>query len=202
MTVDLHADAPRLPEGLSLDLGALLGGDPWPVELELGPGRGGFIVERLRIEPSVRMVGLEIRRKWAATVDQRLRRLGLAERGRVFAEDAREAVPRLRPASVSVVYANFPDPWWKRRHRKRLLLVPGFLCELCRVLVPGGELFVQTDVPERARAYEALVRAHTGFEPWGNEARVADNPRTTPSPRERRACADGLPIFRLRWRRI
>jgi tRNA (guanine-N7-)-methyltransferase len=202
MTVDPYADAPRLPEGLSLDLGALLGGNPGPVELELGPGRGGFIIERLSMGPEVRMVGFEIRRKWAATVDQRLHRLGLAERGRVYAEDAREAVPRLCPRSVSVVYAHFPDPWWKRRHRKRLLLTPGFLHELGRVLVPGGELFVQTDVPERAQAYEALVQAHTGFEPWGNEARVADNPRATPSPRERRACADGLPVFRLRWRRL
>ena len=202
MTVDPYASAPRLPEGLSLELGALLGGKSGPVELELGPGRGGFIVERLRTEPEARMVGLEIRRKWAATVDQRLHRLGLAERGRVFAEDAREAVPRLCPGSISVVYVNFPDPWWKRRHRKRLLLTPGFVNELGRVLAPGGELFVQTDVPERAQVYEALVQAHAGFEPWGKEARVADNPRTTPSPRERRASADGLPIIRLRWRRI
>jgi tRNA (guanine-N7-)-methyltransferase len=202
MAVDLYVNAPRLPDGLSLDPGALLGGNPGPVELELGPGRGGFIIERLRAEPHVRMVGLEIRRKWAATVDQRLHQLGLAERGRVFAEDAREAVPRLCPGSVSVVYAHFPDPWWKRRHRKRLLLTPGFLHELGRVLVPGGELYVQTDVPERAGAYEALVAANAAFQPWGDEPRVADNPRTTPSPRERRACADGLPIFRLRWRRI
>jgi tRNA (guanine-N7-)-methyltransferase len=202
MTVDPYADAPRLPEGRSLDLGALLGGAPGPVELELGPGRGGFIVERLKLEPQVRMVGLEIRRKWAATVDEQLHRLGLSERGRVFAEDAREAVPRLRSGSVSVVYLHFPDPWWKRRHRKRLLLTSGFLDEIGRVLVSAGELFVQTDVPERAQAYEALVQAHTGFEPWGHEARVTDNPRTTPSPRERRARADGLPIVRLRWRRI
>lgn len=202
MIYDPYADAPRLPEGLSLDLGTLLGGTLGPVELELGPGRGGFIVERLRAEPKVRMVGLEIRRKWAATVDQRLHRLALADRGRVFAEDAREALPRLLPDSISVVYMNFPDPWWKRRHKKRLLLTTGFLEELGRVLTSGGELFVQTDVPERAKAYEALVQAHARFEPWGEQARVLENPRTTPSPRERRASMDGLPVVRLRWRRI
>jgi tRNA (guanine-N7-)-methyltransferase len=201
MTADPYADAPRLPDGLDLDLGVVLDGSPGPVELELGPGRGGFIVERLRAEPSVRMVGLEIRRKWAAIVDERLHRLGLAGRGRVFAEDAREVLPRLGPGSVSVVYVHFPDPWWKRRHRKRLLLTPSFIGEIARVLAAGGELFLQTDVAERAQAYEALVNAQRAFEPWGDEVRVAENPRATPSPRERRACADGLPVVRLRWRR-
>jgi len=80
----------------------------------------------------------------------------------------------------------------------------GFLGEVARLLEPGGELFVQTDVEERAAAYEHLVDLYDGFSPAGDAAgspRLAENPYIARSPRERRAIADGLPVHRLRWRR-
>lgn len=201
MKTDLYADAPRLPLEGAVDPRQAVHAGPSPVELEVGPGRGGFLVDRLLSDERVRMVGLEVRRKWAAKVDGRLAALGLAGRGRVFAEDARAVIPRMVDGCLSVVHVNFPDPWWKKRHRKRLVMTRPMVDELARVLIPGGELFLQTDVVERADEYEALLRAHPGFEPWGESPRVAENPRSALSPRERRALADGLPIVRLRWRR-
>lgn len=207
MRVDPYSHAPRLPEG-PIDWDALFAGSSFegppfagPLELEIGPGRGWFIVERLAADPSVRVVGLEIRRKWATIVDQRLRARGLSHRGRVFAEDARQVMPRLRAASVERVYLHFPDPWWKKRHQKRLVLGAGLLPEVQRILVPGGELFIQTDVAERAEEYESLLAASPGFRPLEASARVADHPFGARSPRERKAMEDGLPIVRLRYRR-
>lgn len=198
-----YDDAPRLPEGDRVDLRGLAVGD-W-VELEIGPGRGWFLVERAAAEPRAALVGLEVRRKWAAVVDGRLAARGLGSRARVFAEDARLALPRLAPdASVRRVFVHFPDPWWKKRHRKRLVVQGGFLGEIARLLEPGGDLFVQTDVEDRAAGYEQLVEQHPGFAPDGDVAgspRMADSPYVARSPRERRAIADGLPVHRLRWRR-
>ena len=174
--------------------------DDSPVELEIGPGRGWFTVERLELDKSARVVGLEIRRKWATIVDERLIKRGLASRGRVFAEDAKLALPRFLSASVSVAYLHFPDPWWKKRHAKRLVIADPLLSELSRVLVVGGELLIQTDVFERAAEYEALVAACPGFEPWEKEARVSDHPHGARSPRERKAMEDQLPVVRLRYR--
>jgi tRNA (guanine-N7-)-methyltransferase len=195
-----YLEAPRLPDGEGLDLGALVGTPGEPVELEVGPGRGWFAIERLQAREDVRLVGLEIKRKWASLVDQRLQRRGLGTRGRVFCADARLVLPRLRPASVSVAYVHFPDPWWKKRHNKRLLITPAFVAELARVLTPGGEVFVQTDVHERALAYESTFAANAEFVPL-----PAGDPEAAPyqarSPRERRARRDGLPIFRLRYSR-
>jgi tRNA (guanine-N7-)-methyltransferase len=110
-----YADAPRLPEGSDLGPALLVGADS-PIELEIGPGRGGFLFERLAADPGVRIVGLEIRRKWATLVDRRLAALGYGARARVFAEDAREALKRFAPSTVEVVFVHFPDPWWKKRH--------------------------------------------------------------------------------------
>jgi tRNA (guanine-N7-)-methyltransferase len=173
-----------------------------PIELEVGPGRGWFILERLEHDPRARVVGLEIRRKWATIVDDRLKTRGYASRGRVFAEDAKPALKRFVPDSVSVAYVHFPDPWWKKRHAKRLVVGPELLDELARVLVPGGELLIQTDVEERAEQYEAAVAAHGAFVPLEDSARVTDHPHGARSPRERKAIEDGLPVYRLRYRRL
>jgi tRNA (guanine-N7-)-methyltransferase len=196
-----YANAPALPEGEDLDPGSLFQGEG-PVELEIGPGRGGFAFERLAARPDVRLLGLEIRRKWATIVDQRLDARGLRGRGRVFAEDARFALPRLRAGTVSAVYIHFPDPWWKKRHKKRLVASVDLLREIVRLLVPGGELFFQTDVAERAEQFEGLVDAVPALAPWGETPRISDNPYGAMSPRERRAVTDGLPIVRLRYRKI
>lgn len=200
MKSDPYADAPRLPEGEALDLAELVGGSG-PVELEIGPGRGWFLVERVDSDPDARIVGFEIRRKWATIVDRRLRRLGHGARARVFAEDARHALRRLKAGSVSRVYLHFPDPWWKKRHHKRRVVAPDVVAEIARVLAPGGELFVQTDVEERAQGIEAVVSVESRLEPWGESARISENPYGARSPRERRAIEDGLPIHRLRFRR-
>jgi tRNA (guanine-N7-)-methyltransferase len=206
-----YEDAPRLPEAGRVDLhppaaGVSLGlsRGEW-LEIEIGPGRGWFLVERALVEPRALLVGLEVRRKWASIVDARLAERGLGGRARVFAEDASVALPRLSPdGSVRRVFVHFPDPWWKKRHQKRLVVRDRFVDEVARLLEPGGELFVQTDVEERAIGYEQLVAFNPIFQPDGDRAespRLADNPYGARSPRERRAIADGLPVYRLRWRR-
>lgn len=211
-----YAHAPRLPlDGLSegetlapWHLFAPSGGKKTasaerggPIELEIGPGRGWFLFERLEAAPEVRILGLEIRRKWATIVDERLRRRGLGSRARVFAEDAKLVLPRLATASLAVVYIHFPDPWWKKRHHKRLVVTPELLTELGRVLVDYGELLIQTDVEERANQYEALVARCPEFVPLKSTARVEDHAYGARSPRERRAMEDGLPVYRLLYRR-
>jgi tRNA (guanine-N7-)-methyltransferase len=198
-----YDDAPRLPEADRIEMRSLAAGE-W-TEVELGPGRGWFLVERAEAEPRAALVGLEIRRKWAAIVDARLAARGYGARARVFAEDARFALPRLGPdASVRRFFVHFPDPWWKKRHAKRLLVQGDFLGQVARLLEPGGELFVQTDVDERAAGYEELVAEDPRFVPSGDQPgspRLAENPYIARSPRERRAIADGLPVNRLRWTR-
>jgi len=132
--------------------------------------------------------------KWATIVDNRVRERGLAHRARVLAEDARVAFPRFPSGCARAVFVHFPDPWWKKRHEKRLVITTDLLPQLCRVLVPGGALFIQTDVEGRAAEYAALIATesrlvpqHVGFE--------AENPYNARSPREHRAIADGTRRF-------
>jgi tRNA (guanine-N7-)-methyltransferase len=188
-----------------VEVSALVSGAP--LELEIGCGRGGFVFERLAVAPHIGFIGMEVKRKWASIVDARVHTLKLNARGRVFAEDAKLAMPRLRPDNVfETIFLHFPDPWWKKKHAKRLVVGDDFLSEVHRLLVPGGNLFVQTDVEERAAQYAEQVLAFAKLAPNGDDAAnggywLAENPYNARSPREHRAIADGLPVFRMRFQK-
>ena len=75
---------------------------------------------------------------------------------------------------------------------------------VARLLESGGELFIQTDVEERAELYAGVVASAAELVPAGDVAGspvVAENPFAARSPREHRAIADGLPVHRMLWRR-
>lgn len=93
-------------------------------------------------------------------------------------------------ASQDAVFMHFPDPWWKKRHEKRLVMGDVFLTQVTRLLAPGGELFIQTDVEERADQYEALLRDLRGVTPDGDapgSLRLAENPAATEPKKPSRA---------------
>jgi tRNA (guanine-N7-)-methyltransferase len=211
-----YSHAPRLPNPAlpgarqtePVEISSLVRGDAY--EIEIGPGRGVFVFERLAYAKDAAMVGFEIKRKWATIVDERLKALGLGARGRVFAEDAKEALARLRPdGCVRAVFLHFPDPWWKKRHQKRLVMGDELLVEVHRLLHPQGALYIQTDVEERAQEYAAHIQAFrlagaesSPFVADGDvpgDPNMAQNPYGAESPREKRANADGLPVHRLRY---
>jgi len=199
-----YAEAPRLPPGSGLGAADILGQPAQQLELEIGPGRGGFIVERLAAAPDVCIVGLEIRLKWASLLDERVRELGFAGRARVFAEDIRGALPRFSAGSLSRIFIHFPDPWWKKRHAKRRLAQADVMDHLVRVLAPSGELFVQTDVWDTAQAYREAIERCPELEAHGEQPGsplLSENPYGARSPRERRVMADGMPVVRMRYRR-
>jgi tRNA (guanine-N7-)-methyltransferase len=189
------------PEG-RVDLGTLVPGEG-ALELDLGFGRGRSLLERARAHPEVRVLGLEVKAKWAHRVEERRQALGLANARALFA-DARELLARAGPdGCLARVFVHFPDPWWKKRHQKRRVLTRELLDDLARLLAPGGELFVQTDVEERAREHLELLAAHPAFEPAAGASFVReDNPFGARSNREVRAEADGLPVYRMWARRI
>jgi tRNA (guanine-N7-)-methyltransferase len=167
------------------------------IELEIGTGRGMFLFERVRRSPNSYVLGIEIKKKWAYKVSQRCEREGI-DRARIMTGDARSILSRIRPAeSVSRIFLHFPDPWWKKRHIKRRILSRDLLDDFLRLLKPGGELFIQTDVEERAREYATHINSNKGFIRSPGSGFVSENPFRARSNREKRAESDGIPIFRI-----
>ena len=127
-----------------LDLGSQFG-NSHPVELELGIGKGRFLLDAAVHHPGVNYIGVEQAAKYLRLAHARAVRRGCSNL-RLVHGDAREFVEFfLASESVRAIHVYFPDPWPKKRHHKRRLLDGPFLAEVERVLQPGGRLWLATD---------------------------------------------------------
>lgn len=114
------------------------------VEIELGPGDGGFLVASARRHPDTLFVGLEIRQSLARAVAADPE---VPSNVRIHHVDGRFVVCHLlADASIDAFHVYFPDPWWKKRHHKRRLFTEEFAAALRRCLKAGAKVFVITDV--------------------------------------------------------
>jgi tRNA (guanine-N7-)-methyltransferase len=118
------------------------------VEVEVGFGKGLFLLSASQARPDVNFLGIEVFRKYQLFTATRLAKRGLRN-VRLVCGDARTLVRDYFPSdSLQALHIYFPDPWWKMRHRKRRLITPEFAAECERVLQPGGRLYVVSDVAD------------------------------------------------------
>ena len=159
-------------------------------------------IERLAADPATFIVGLEIRLKWASLVDERVRASGHGNRGRVFAEDVRLALPRFGEGSLSRVFIHFPDPWWKKRHKKRRVMNDAFLKNVERTLVGGGRLHFWTDVEEYFQSTLEFIAATTSLHgPLTVAEQPAEHDLDYRTHFERRTRKSELPVYRAEFRK-
>lgn len=131
-------------------------GNERPVELEVGFGKGLFLLTAAQAHPDVNFVGVEIVRKYQLYAATRLAKRGLTN-VRVACADVRWFLPRIPASSLQAVHVYFPDPWWKKRHHKRRVFTAEFVAECVRVLLLGGRLHAVTDVAEYAEVMSGLL---------------------------------------------
>ncbi len=119
-----------------------------PFELEIGSGKGTFILNESRERPGSNFLGMEWEFEFFAYAADRLRRSGVTN-ARMLHADAVEFLRwRCPPRIAAVIHLYFSDPWPKKRHHKRRVVQDPFLRECHRVLEVGGELRIVTDHSE------------------------------------------------------
>jgi tRNA (guanine-N7-)-methyltransferase len=134
------------------------------VEVEIGIGKGRFLLGVAEARPDVHHLGVEWANEFLRIAEARAMKRGLRN-VRFVRVDARELVARgIPPSSVDVYYVFYPDPWPKKRHHKRRFFRPPTVDHLARTLKPGGGLHVATDHDEYWSVLEPLLDAHAGFE--------------------------------------
>lgn len=124
-----------------IDLGGWFGADraDLPLELEIGSGKGTFLVQQATRMPEVNYLGIEWAKAFWRYAADRCRRHALAN-VRLVRDDAAGFVRQYVGNEVfRQVHIYFPDPWPKKRHHKRRIIQAGFLGELHRVLTPACE---------------------------------------------------------------
>ena len=120
-------------------------GNAGPVEIEIGIGKGRFLIDTARRDSNSNFLGIEWAMKYLRIAHKRTLNANL-NNIRFLRADAREFVEFFLPSnSVQAYHIYFPDPWPKKRHHKRRLINTEFRIEVERTLCAGGRVWLATD---------------------------------------------------------
>ena len=156
----LRLDTTAAVEGL--DWAAVFGREG-RVEIEVGIGKGRFLLAIAQARPDIDHLGIEWSNEYLRIAETRAERLGLTNVKFVRA-DANDLVRRaVPPGSVAAYYVFYPDPWPKKRHHKRRFLQPANADAMAKTLAPGGCLHVATDHDDYWTVIEPLFDGHAAF---------------------------------------
>jgi tRNA (guanine-N7-)-methyltransferase len=173
-------------------------GKPGPIEVEIGCGKGGFLVEYCEKHPEKPLVGLEWENEIACQAARRLQKRAHLPHARVLLGDAyyffRDFLP---DACVGAFHMYFPDPWPKKRHHKNRLMGTRFMEQVLRTAISDAPFHWGTDHAE----YNAEAQAVFASLPW-MEMEIPDAEPTEgiQTNFEKKYRKEGRPIFRSRLR--
>ncbi|MGE0825427.1 MAG: tRNA (guanosine(46)-N(7))-methyltransferase TrmB [Candidatus Binatia bacterium] len=135
-------------------------GNDNPVEVEIGPGKGSFFLALAQSNSQRNFFAVELAKRRAFRLASLIERDGPSNAVVIHADMACLLESPLWPGDVAVYHLYFPDPWWKRRHHLRRLFRDNFAASLTRTLIPGGTIFLASDVHayyvEIVRQFNAL----------------------------------------------
>ena len=183
-------------------LAGLFPSAPGQTWLEIGFGGGEHLVWQARANPDVGIIGSEVFEdgvvKVLSAIDE-----GQFANVRVSREDARAVLRWLPAASLTRAFILFPDPWPKKKHVKRRLINRSLLDVLARVMRPGAELRIATDIGDYLRTILLAFHGHASFA-WqaaGPQDWRERGPDWPPTRYEAKAEREGRRRYYLRFAR-
>ena len=175
-----------------------------PLHLDIGCGRGRFLLKMAQLQPERNFLGLEIREPLVEQALSFRDELGLQNLHYLFC-NVNNSLPALfadlQPGTLHQVTIQFPDPWFKRKHQKRRVVQPQVVEELAIHLKAGGQVFVQSDVEEVAIEMVDRFAAHAAFQRLGGDW-LADNPLPVPTEREASTLERGEAVYRALFSKV
>ncbi|MBI4780190.1 MAG: tRNA (guanosine(46)-N7)-methyltransferase TrmB [Oscillatoriophycideae cyanobacterium NC_groundwater_1537_Pr4_S-0.65um_50_18] len=174
-----------------------------PLHLDIGCGKGVFLLKIAQQQPNWNYLGLEIREPLVLEAQLRQKELGLTNLHYIFCNvnnSLRSLLTALPAGSLQRISIQFPDPWFKKRHQKRRVVQPDLVEELALHLAPGGLVFLQSDVKaveeemcDRFQEHPAFVRQSLDW--------LEVNPLAVPTEREQSTLLRGEPVYRAMFER-
>ncbi len=160
-------DSPSFLRGESLpgptDWGTVFGNDN-RLALEIGCGIGDFIVRTASDRPEMNFIAIDFYNKGCLKTCRRIDRHDITN-VRVVRGEARQFITGHIPlGSLGAVYINCPDPWPKKRHRKRRLVNRHFMEFIKDYLAPGGDFYFATDFDDYGTDVAQMLPEVEGFE--------------------------------------
>ncbi len=168
-----------------------------PLHLDIGCGKGRFLLNMAQQHPSWNFLGLEIREPLVEQANHWRLELGLTNVFYLFCNASLSLRSLLAPGDLQAVTIQFPDPWFKQRHQKRRVVQPELVTDLALLLQPGGRVFLQSDIEAVALQMRERFEAHPAFVNLaGTGAWLSGNPLGAATERERATLNRGEPVYR------
>ena len=123
------------------DLNALT----YSYNLEIGSGKGQFLIDMARKFKNLHFIGVERNTTCAGITAKKLVEATDINNAKLIYDNANIVLLNLKDESVDNIFLNFSDPWPKKRHAKRRLSAPSYLDNYYRILKKGGRLIIKTD---------------------------------------------------------
>ena len=169
-------------------------GNANPVALEIGSGKGRFLLESGVARPDTNFLGVEKRLHKFRVIEKRLSRRALPNTRIVNHDALRVLVEMIPDSSISEVHVYFPDPWPRKREQKRRLIRPEIVEQIGRVMRPDAIGIYVTDHEEFFVSGRELLAQYFDVE---DKNAIDTPPRTNYEAKYR---AEGRPIFEVRFR--
>ncbi|MEM9399336.1 MAG: tRNA (guanosine(46)-N7)-methyltransferase TrmB [Verrucomicrobiota bacterium] len=170
----------------------------YPIEIELGAGDGGFILERARANPHVNFIAIERLRGRIRKIIKGASRHQLANL-RAIQLESTYVIERLCPyQSLKTIHIMFPDPWPKKKHHKRRLMQTEFLLKALQTLAFHGELRFTTDHQEYFQWTEEIFQILESSTAW-RRIELWDWQRDPLTDFQKAFISEGRSFYRARW---
>ncbi len=176
------------------------------IEIEIGPGKGAFVLARTEASPRTFVLGIEAATGYASIAATKLRQSGrtngrlLVDNGKLYLAD------RVPEGALAAVHVYFPDPWPKRRHKGRRFFTDDVPLVIAGALRDGGFLYVATDNAAYAGQVARVMGSATDFvRDEDEEQRVralGAGHAFSPTNFERKYIEEGRTIRRYAFRRL
>ena len=137
---------------------------PQPLEVELGAGDGSFLIDWAKANPRHNFLAVERLLGRIRKIERKSNRAGL-NNVRLLRIEASYFLEYLLPQkSVIALHVYFPDPWPKRKHRRKRLVNEAFADVCRRALAPGGAVFLRTDDPDYFAQMRSVFNGFTSID--------------------------------------
>jgi tRNA (guanine-N7-)-methyltransferase len=174
-----------------------------PLQVEVGSGKGLFLRTAAAALPDANFLGIEIAAKYAAFAAASLAKQNLRNSLVAQADALRIFQEIFTDGSIQAVHVYFPDPWWKKRHRKRRVMRESFLRDVQRTLSSGGILYFWTDVEKYFHATLELIAACTTLQgPISPQKTPALHDMDYRTHFERRMRRTNEPVYRAEYLKL
>lgn len=171
----------------------------FPFHLDIGCGRGRFLLQMAQLQPEINFLGVEIRESLVREANRLRDEYQLQNLHYIFTNinNSSEILFSSLPQNcLELIMIQFPDPWFKKKHFKRRVVQPNLVENIAKYLNQKGKVFLQSDVEEIAREMCDRFLENSHFEPLIEEIWLPENPLPVQTEREVATIKKGKLVYR------